>query len=199
MAENLQTQFAGFANQNFISCDIQGNKKQRILKERSAFRKFTRKIQTRLKKAKIDTEIQNPQNFQLSFENSQNILKPISSKTWKTFAGIEKRNDSSPGSFSKNYTNSSIFKNSEENFYFQRFYKKLFTDGTNTNFSEKSKTHLSKKDRFLQRYKNFLMNSNSLSFDNKAADSICFYTILRILLSLLLVFRCLSKIVYNFL
>jgi hypothetical protein len=156
--------------QNVISWNVQGNKKQRILKERSAFRKFTRKIQTRLKKAKIETEIQNPQNLQLSFENSQNVFKPISSKTWKTFAGIEKRNDSSPGSFSKNYTNSSIFKNSEENFYFQRFYKKLFTDGTNTNFSEKSKTHLSKKDRFLQRYKNFLMNSNSLGSSQKGNE-----------------------------
>lgn len=152
---------------NVISWNVQGNKKYQILKERSAFRKFTRKIQTRLKKAKIETEIQNPQNLQLSFENSQNILKPISSKTWKTFVGIEKRNDSSPGSFSKNYPNSSIFKNSEENFYFQRFYKKVFTDGTNTNFSEKSKTHLSKKDRFLQRYKNFLMNSNSLASSQK--------------------------------
>ena len=151
--------------QNLISWNVQGNKKQRILKERSAFRKFTRKVQTRLKKAKIEAEIQNPQNLQLSFENSKNIYKPISSKTWKTFAGIEKRNDNSFRSadgknFSTNSTNSSIFKKSEDNFYFQRFYKKLFTGGTDKNFSEKAKTHFSKKERFLQRYKNFLMNSN---------------------------------------
>lgn len=167
-SENFQTQFAGFANQNFISWNIQGNKKQRILKERSAFRKFTRKIQTRLKKATIEAEIQNPQNLQLFYksqiggenEKSKNVFKPISSKTWKTFAEIEKRNDNSPETFSKN---SSIFKKSEDNFYFQRFYKKLFTSGADKNFSDKGKTHFSKKERFLQRYKNFLMNTNSSS------------------------------------
>ena len=176
LAENLQTQFAGFANQNFISWDIQGNKKQRILKERSAFRKFTRKIQTRLKKATIEAEIQNPQNLQLFYksqigganENSKNVFQPISSKTWKRFAEIEKRNDNSPENFSKNSTNSSIFKKSEDNFYFQRFYKKLFTSGPDTNFSDKGKTHLSKKERFLQRYKNFLMNTNSSLPENSA-------------------------------
>jgi hypothetical protein len=155
--------------QNLISWNIQGNKKERILKERSAFRKFTRKVQTRLKKAKIEAEIQNPQNVQFSYrgvnENSKNIYKPISSKTWKTFAGIEKRNDNSlryvDKNFSTSFTNSSLFKKSEDNFYFQRFYKKLFTGGADKNFSEKAKTHFSKKERFLQRYKNFLMNSNS--------------------------------------
>jgi hypothetical protein len=170
-------------NQNFISWNIQGNKKQRILKERSAFRKFTRKIQTRLKKATIETEIlpsrsekANSQNLQLfyksqiggangNFGRAGNVLKPISSKTWKTFAEIEKRNENSPETFSKN---SSIFKKSEDNFYFQRFYKKLFTSGTDKNFSDKGKTHFSKKERFLQRYKNFLMNTNSSKTENKA-------------------------------
>lgn len=134
--------------QNFISWNIQGNKKERILKERSAFRKFTRKIQTRLKKAKIESEIQNPQNFQLSLETSKNVSKPLSPKS-----GVN--------NFSKTNKASPLFQKSEDSFYFRRFYKKLFSEN-----SEKGQTHLSKKERFLQRYKNFLTNSN-YSLDNK--------------------------------
>lgn len=169
-----------FENQNFISWNVQGNKKQKILKERSAFRKFTRKVQSRVKKAKIEAEIQNPQNFQISFENSNNFLKPISSKTWKNFAGIENRNRFSQENFSKNLSNSSLFKKSEDTFYFQRFYKKLFSQNPkNEAFFEKSgkqkkekkgfktaEQNLSKKDLFIQRYKNFLFNSSS-SFEKQ--------------------------------
>ena len=75
--------FENFGNQNFISWNLQKNKKQRILKEHSTYRKFVRKIQTRVKRAKIEYELQNPRNFQLSIENSQNLTKPISSKIWK--------------------------------------------------------------------------------------------------------------------
>jgi hypothetical protein len=177
--ENQNSFVNGFANQNFISWNIQGNKKERILKERSAFRKFTRKVQTRFKKATIEAEIQNPQNLQLFYnsqrvganENSKNVFKPISSKTWKTFSGIEKRNGNSFENLSKNSTNFSLFKKSEDNFYFQRFYKKLFASGSESNFSEKAKTHLSKKERFLQRYKNFLMNTTISAKTEKKADN----------------------------
>lgn len=164
--QNFQV-FQNLGNQNFISWNVQGNKKQRILKEQSAFRKFTRKVQTRLKKAKIEAEIQNPQNLQLSFENSKNFFKPISSKTWKTFAGIENRNDASLELFSKK-TNSS-FQKSEDNFYFQRFYKKLFLKNLSPDLNQQNSEKiyqgqigertLSKKDQFIQRYKNFLQNS----------------------------------------
>jgi hypothetical protein len=127
---------------NFISWNIQGNKKQRILQERSAFRKFTRKIQTRLKRVKIESEIQNSQNFELSKESSKNVLKFLSPK-------------SGGNNFLKTNKASPLFQKSEDSFYFQRFYKKLFAEN-----SEKTKTQLSKKERFLQRYKNFLTNSN---------------------------------------
>jgi hypothetical protein len=163
-----QSPVGSLGNQNFISWNVQGNKKQRLLKERSAFRKFTRKVQTRLKKAKIEAEIQNPRNFQLSVENSKTFFQPISSKTWKTFAGIEKRNSVSSENFSsidgQNSKNVSIFQKSEGNFYFQRFYKKLFLNrrgDTDLASLQKAQAHISKKDLFIERYKNFLFNSNS--------------------------------------
>lgn len=152
-AKNFEIQKTSTETQNFISWNIQGNKKQRILKERSAFRKFTRKIQTRLKRAKIESEIQNPQNFELSFESSKNVYKPLLPKS-----GVN--------NFSKTNKASPLFQKSEDSFYFQRFYKKLFAEN-----SEKAQTNMSKKERFLQRYKNFLTNSNfSPSFANKGEN-----------------------------
>jgi hypothetical protein len=159
--------FQNIGNKNFISWNIQGAKKQKLFKEHSVFRKFTRKVQSRLKKAKIETEIQ---NLQLSSENSKTHLKPIFSKTWKNFANFENRKDSlvySTENFSKDLNSSSIFKKSEDNFYFQRFYKKFFAQSNN-----KAKTNISKKDLFVQRYKKFLMNSDSSFQITKNNDKI---------------------------
>jgi hypothetical protein len=150
-------------NQNFISWNLQKKKKQRILKEHSTFRKFVRKVQNRVKRAKIEYEIQNPQNFQLSLENSKNFTKPISSKIWKNFAANEKRNFSSQN-FASNFQNSSISSKSEENFLFERFSNKLFSSkNADQSFGQNTKDlkkHLSKKDLFVQRYKMFLSSTN---------------------------------------
>lgn len=180
--------FQNSDNQNFISWNLQKNKKQRLLKEHSTFRKFVRKVQNRVKRAKIQDEIKNAKNLELSFENSKNVTKPISSKIWKSFAVRENRNFSSKDIGLNSVEKSSISPKSDENFLFQRFYNNLFLKNSKKSkngnleigFSQNEmsqkdlKKHISKKDIFVQRYKMFLYsekeNSSALSKFSKKAE-----------------------------
>nr|YP_009450241.1 hypothetical chloroplast RF1 [Pectinodesmus pectinatus]AOS53116.1 hypothetical chloroplast RF1 [Pectinodesmus pectinatus] len=174
-------------NTNSIYWNPIGNKKERLLKENSTLRKFVRKVNNRIKIAKIQNQIENPQNLEIALENSQKLTQQISSKAWKSFSALENTTFNSTSANSSQSPSSSMFKKSEQNLLFQRFYKKMFmpvsegeknqkvfgfTPFQNENssvFGAKKKSffpsqkesfdndfHLSKKDRFLERYKSFL-------------------------------------------
>nr|WVD55975.1 hypothetical chloroplast RF1 [Tetradesmus dimorphus] len=168
------------------------NKKEKLLKEQSTLRKFVRKVNTRIQLAKIQNEIKRPQNLELSLENSKNLTQPISSKARNSFAVLETGDLNSVRSAHKLTSNkdsnqrkeSTLFKKSEENILFQRFYKKIFLEQekkknlfgvvtseqypnshqtqtfTNPLYGKNHKNDfqnsLSKKERFLERYKTFL-------------------------------------------
>jgi hypothetical protein len=152
-----------------------GNKKEKLLKEQSTLRKFVRKVNTRIQVAKIQNELKRPQNLELSLENSKNLTQPISSKAWNSFAVLE-TGDLNSTQFTLNKNGNqrkdlSVFKKSEENILFQRFYNKIFLEqnqkknifGVKTseslsgkNFENNFQNILSKKERFLERYKTFL-------------------------------------------
>nr|WNK75938.1 hypothetical protein RF1 [Scenedesmaceae sp. YH-2023b] len=182
---------SSFSSQNLQSVhsiywNPSGNKKERFLKQHSTLRKFVRKVTNRIKIAKIQNEMKNPQNLEIAFKNSQNLIEPISSKAWKTFSKIDKEGFT-PSPFSSNLeAQSSILQKSENNLLFQRFYKKIFlkneknsnvfefiesknSSQKRSDFENSSNTlkfdqkiqndgtkHLSKKERFLERYKTFL-------------------------------------------
>jgi hypothetical protein len=158
-------------NPNSIYWDLVGNKQKRNLKERSALRKFVRKVNNRVQIAKIQNIFKNNQNFENSLQTTENLVRPISSKQWKFFETTQNRLFQSNTSSSQK-TQLSITKKSEENTFFQRFSKKLFLKNTEnissvnidslnkSEFQTGSTKHLSKKDRFLERYKTFL-NSNT--------------------------------------
>nr|WVD56182.1 hypothetical chloroplast RF1 [Tetradesmus sp. JML-2023b] len=165
-----------------------GNKKEKLLKEQSTLRKFVRKVNTRIQLAKIQNEIKDPENLELSLENSKNLTQPISAKAWNSFAVLETGDLNSTKLTSNKDSNqskdSTLFKKSEENILFERFYKKIFleqekkknvfgvlTSEKYPNFHQTErltnplyrKNHendfqnsLSKKQRFLERYKRFL-------------------------------------------
>ena len=164
-----------------------GNKKEKLLKEQSTLRKFVRKVNTRIQVAKIQNELKRPQNLELSLENSKNLTKPISSKAWNSFAVLETGDLNSPQSSSKKDVNlrkdSPLFKKSEENILFQRFYNKIFLEqdqkknilgvGTFESVSRKNseknfQNTLSKKERFLERYKTFLRTPATASEQNQS-------------------------------
>nr|YP_009629511.1 hypothetical chloroplast RF1 [Coelastrella saipanensis]AVV61621.1 hypothetical chloroplast RF1 [Coelastrella saipanensis] len=194
---NSQTNYSIYWNPN-------GNKKERLLKENSTLRKFLRKVNNRIQIAKIQNRIQNPQNLEISLENSEFLTQPIFSKDWKSFSFIEDTKFKEKNSL-ENFNNakSPFFKKYEENLLFQRFYNKILSSPNSfnkekNNFSSESNTfqiskkesffpsgisennfskHLSKKDRFLERYKTFLYtpteNNQILSSKNgKKAENI---------------------------
>nr|AOY36049.1 hypothetical chloroplast RF1 [Hariotina sp. MMOGRB0030F] len=107
--------FSNFQNRNSIYWNPIPNKQNKISLEKSTLRKFLRKANNRMKLAKIQNQINNPQNFELDFENSQNLTLPLFSKYWKSFSKIENKKQSE-----------SIFQKSQDNFLFQRFYNKIF-------------------------------------------------------------------------
>ncbi len=194
-------------NTNSIYWNPIGNKQERLLKENSTLRKFVRKVNNRIKIAKIQNQIENPQNLEIALENSQKFTQPIFSKAWKSFSTENTTFNSKSSKDSTQSPQSSTFldfsekrsadKKSEENLLFQRFYKKIFmpiSEGeknqkvfgvrpfqneenfrvfpggktsvlrANKSFLPSGKEsfendftkHLSKKDRFIERYKSFL-------------------------------------------
>jgi hypothetical protein len=102
-------------NKNSIYWNPIPNKQNKISLEKSTLRKFLRKANNRMKLAKIQNQIKNPQNFEIDFDNSQNLTLPLFSKYWKSFSKIENKKQSE-----------SIFQKSQDNFLFQRFYNKIF-------------------------------------------------------------------------
>ncbi len=161
------------------------NKKEKFLQQNSTLRKFVRKVNNRIQIAKMKNIIKNPQNFEISLENSKKLTQSIFSKDWKSFSIFENEKTKEK---SKTFKNLQLpfFKKSEENFLFQRFYKKNVSSQSsfdlekNNFFPFESNTlkilkqdsfltskivdnhfskHLSKKDRFLERYKIFLYNT----------------------------------------
>eukprot|EP00878_Enallax_costatus_P000019 GHUV01000023.1.p1 GENE.GHUV01000023.1~~GHUV01000023.1.p1 ORF type:complete len:2394 (-),score=-415.18 GHUV01000023.1:227-7408(-) len=202
-------------NNNSIYWNSSGNKKEKLLKENSTLRKFVRKVDNRIQIAKIQNIIKNPQNLEITLDNSKNLTQPIFSKAWKSFSLFEdtkfKNKDSLESS--KN-SQSPFFKKYQENLLFQRFYNKILSapnslneknnlfssanqnvdkrltsesntfqiskqgsfsiSGINENHFSK---HLSKKDRFLERYKTFLYtptetNQNLMSKNRKKIEHI---------------------------
>jgi hypothetical protein len=152
-----------------------GNKKEKLLKEQSTLRKFVRKVNTRIQVAKIQNELQRPQNLELSLANSKNLTQPISSKAWNSFSVLETGDlNSTQLNANKDGTQknkNSLFKKSEENILFQLFYNKIFLEQTQNknvfgvetsgslsgkNSENSFRNNLSKKERFLERYKTFL-------------------------------------------
>jgi hypothetical protein len=162
-----------------------GNKKEKLLKEQSTLRKFVRKVNTRIQVAKIQNELKRPQNLELSFENSKNLTQPISSKAWNSFGVLETGDFTSTQSLQNKKSNfqkdSPLFKKSEENILFQHFYNKIFLEqdqkknifGVETsvagkNYETSFQNTLSKKERFLERYKTFLRAPTSLKGQNRS-------------------------------
>jgi len=135
-----------------------------------------RKVNNRIQIAKMKNMMKNPQNLEITLENSKLLTQPIFSKAWKSFS-FEDSQDKKP---LIKTLQSPFFKKGEENLLFQRFYNKtLFSSKAEQNnfASLKSNTfqiskkesfsqseiaenntskHLSKKDKFLERYKTFL-------------------------------------------
>jgi len=107
--------FSNFQNRNSIYWNPIPTKQNKISLEKSTLRKFLRKANSRMKLAKIKNQINNPQNFEIDFQNSQNLTLPLFSKDWKSFSKIENKKQSE-----------SIFQKSQDNFLFQRFYNKIF-------------------------------------------------------------------------
>ncbi len=169
---------------NSIYWNPSGNKKERLLKENSTLRKFVRKVNNRIQIAKIQETIKNPQNLEIPLENTKNLTQPIFSKAWKSFSLFEnsKFKEKAPLETFNN-SQSPLLKKYEENLLFQRFYNKILSSPNSLNkeknhlLSSESNTfqiskkdsfstsgvsenhfskHLSKKDRFLERYKTFL-------------------------------------------
>lgn len=159
-----------------------GNKKEKLLKENSTLRKFVRKVNNRVQIAKIQNTIKNPQNLEISLENSKNLTQPIYSKAWKSFSLFEDTKTKEKNSFASQ-EQSPFSKKYEENLLFQRFYNKILPSPSTPNTpsvlnkEKNSQTnnfqilkspfpskisennfskHLSKKDRFLERYRTFL-------------------------------------------
>nr|WVD55698.1 hypothetical chloroplast RF1 [Tetradesmus reginae] len=158
-----------------IYWNLVGNKKEKLLKEQSTLRKFVRKVNTRIQVAKIQNELQRPQNLELSLANSKNLTQPISSKAWNSFSVLETGDLNSTqlnANKDGNQKNkNSLFKKSEENILFQSFYNKIFLEQTQNknvfgvetsgslsgkNSENSFQNNLSKKERFLERYKTFL-------------------------------------------
>nr|WVD55767.1 hypothetical chloroplast RF1 [Tetradesmus sp. JML-2023c] len=163
-----------------------GNKKEKLLKEQSTLRKFVRKVNTRIQVAKIQNELQRPQNLELSLANSKNLTQPISSKAWNSFSVLETGDLNSTqlnANKDGNQKNkNSLFKKSEENILFQRFYNKIFLEQTQNknvfgvetsgslsgkNSENSFQNNLSKKERFLERYKTFLHTPVGISEQNE--------------------------------
>jgi hypothetical protein len=161
------------------------NKKEKLLKEQSTLRKFARKVNTRIQVAKIQNELKRPQNLELSLENSKNLTQPISSKAWNSFSVFETGNLNSTESFQNKESNlkkdSPAFKKSEQNILFERFYTKIFlekdqkknifgveTFGSGKNYENSFQNTLSKKERFLERYKTFLRTPTSVEEQNQS-------------------------------
>lgn len=166
-------------NNNSIYWNPIGNKKERLLKEKATLRKFVRKVNNRIQIAKIQNQIKNQQNLEITLENSKNLTQPIFSKAWKSFSIFEDTKEKKSLE-TLNNTQSPFFKKYQENLLFQRFYNKIlstplennnvlpfstsntFQISTQDSFSisgipsNNFSKHLSKKDRFLERYKTFL-------------------------------------------
>nr|YP_010563862.1 hypothetical chloroplast RF1 [Coelastrum microporum]UWM13115.1 hypothetical chloroplast RF1 [Coelastrum microporum] len=182
LSANQTTQdsrFSNIENMNSIYWNIVGNKQQRISKQKSTLRKFVRKMNTRIKVAKIKNQMKTPQNFESAFENVQNGTAPLFSKSWKSFSKIE-----------NSKLQESIYQKSPDNSLFQRFYNTIFlkneknsvstlTESKNSaNGKEKNKIsvgsevpinkknavqkNFSKKERFLERYKTFLTEKTEI-------------------------------------
>jgi len=182
-------------NRNSIYWNPVANKQQKIFQEQSALRKFVRKVNNRIKIAKIQNQINNPQTLEIDLQNSQHLTSPLFSKYWKSFTKIENPKISD-----------SLFHKSQENFFFQRLYNQIFLspqrlneknskismfeskekvnfeDNSNIFFSSKSKNlknnsfvpkakNFSKKERFLERYKTFLTEKSN-NVDNKKLSCI---------------------------
>nr|WVD56044.1 hypothetical chloroplast RF1 [Tetradesmus bajacalifornicus] len=166
-----------------------GNKKEKLLKEQSTLRKFVRKVNTRIQVAKIQNELQRPQNLELSFENSKKLTQPISSKAWNSFAVLKTGDLNSTKSSSNKNDNFRkdlpLFKKTKENFLFERFYNKIFLQqdqqknifGVETSNSISGKNYensfvntLSKKERFLERYKTFLRIPANVTEQNQSKN-----------------------------
>jgi len=177
---------------NSIYWNPVGTKQQRFLKERATLRKFLRKVNNRIQVAKIQNQIKNPQNLEIALENSQNLTSTIYPKSWKSFSLSEINRGNSP--------QNSLFEKSQDNFLFQRLYRKIFVkqqndskisnlfDAQNIPISSQkiqlndslgdknksqndSRKHLSKKDRFLERYKTFLKNNENLVLESNGKNS----------------------------
>jgi hypothetical protein len=168
-----------FRSQPSIYWNVASSEKKKIQNQNSTVRKFLRKVENRVKIAKIQNELKNAEQTQIAIQNTENITKPFTLKGWTSFSPFEKQSQE----ILEN-PNSPIFQKSKENFFLQRFYEKLFQQNSEQFSSKKLLVakeignsspeinqslglkqpffdkHLLKKQRFLERYKTFLANSS---------------------------------------
>lgn len=167
--KNLQKKNSGETVRPSIYWNSRGNTQERLGKEKSSLRKFLRKFETRVNIAKIQSELKNTKTLENSVAITKNSTKVLPSKTWKSFAPFESLSSHSSevaSVFAGKAEKKSLF-----NGFFQTLFFKKEKISANLNLDSKTQnkknmqdfsnlgTHLSKKDRFVERYKSFLTTS----------------------------------------
>lgn len=138
-------------------------KKQNVITQNSALRKFLRKTENRVQLAKIQQQFQkttqNKKTYNFMKSETAN-LQPIYSKRWKYL-------------FSKISHNSKKANLKLEQNLLEKFYKNSvlnlsasFTKQEKTNFKQDIQKRLSNNERLVLRYKSFLKSENSNSHQN---------------------------------